>query len=88
MPWRLRCRREWLVLFSCEGNIKKVLRVQPGNHRQLRKGVLFAFWRLGANPLNQRQLGGEPSLTCSREQNQCGFESGHLDCSQRGCLLP
>lgn len=43
--------------------------MQPGNHRPLRKGVMFAFWRLGANPQNQRQLAREPGLTCCREQN-------------------
>lgn len=91
MPWSLRRRRECLALFSCRGNLQKVLRVQPGNHRLLRKGVTFAFCRLGASPQDRRQLAGEPSLTRRRERSKdpcCGLGHFTLFTASACCLRP
>lgn len=49
-PWKLyalEVEKRMLGVILMQGEHLEVLRVQPGNHRLLRRGVMFAFWRLG-----------------------------------------
>lgn len=66
-PWKLRAleaeEKRMLGVILPQRDIQKVLRRQA-----LQKGIMFAFWRLGASPQNPGQLAWELSSACCRER--------------------